>query len=910
MEVLRMIKTILKAAAVFLILFMIFENLKAEHIKYYRSYHINELDYSIVGKDSLTENEASKTMCNKFIYNDDGKLIRIEGFALGLNFKDTYEGVYKIRFEYKDDTTIKTFFNQNDDQMMNDKHGVYGVITKSLATGYQLNFIDENDKKVENQFLIFSIIYTRGAEKSITKKFYNKAGQIIKNNLEDVYQIQIFSNSKDYPIEIKYLDKNMKLMNNLKNYSFEKIKYDLKNNEIEKKFYNEHGKLTSTYPYKLAIQKKVNNRWQYFTVDNEPISIHGRGSIEENNFLDINYNLVMQLSTKDLLNNFFTVENAINVFDQKYNRLKTISLLKDYFPRQFSIIDSLKREKLILKNGYAFYNFHSTMPENGIFIKKALTLPPDSLRKKFKQLFTLADATSRELLENLADPAARGCYGLLTIDEILFFKWEDILFCVNPHAERHGGQLSKRKNIVIDFTKLPISDDINHVFFEAVTVENINPGTFYYKDINYYFNYCLLKFSDTKQPKLAPVPKSVFGGEVIFNNHSKYIFNDCPIDSLNLDLTSGYSMLPARFFLNYDYSFLNSKIDYCNIHSVKFTVNPYYKNVKHTVKFDGCQIDRMNISGTFSILAINSTKIKNFYGANVNTIENNFQLLNSSFESPLNFPNLVLSDSAKFEMINTSYQAYMKFPWQELKGKIHLTTEKDQLKIYGNLYNLLSSNYKLLSLIKDADESYFYWKQFEKRNFWKMYWKEPGTHWYNPLNLSKAIGLTIFNNVNYFSCGYGVRPLWIFPFTIFVVCFFAVIYFFLPTRISNLEDLLISKDKIAGKLRSMKLKEIKVHFKDDDFDFNISKQGLIEDIISSVGTDELMGKLNLKPQSKYTWDFFWYCFYFSFSTFTTIGIGDWYPAGKLNKALVMIEGAIGWLCLGLFITTYANILLR
>ncbi|HHJ51908.1 MAG TPA: two pore domain potassium channel family protein [Caldithrix abyssi] len=57
-------------------------------------------------------------------------------------------------------------------------------------------------------------------------------------------------------------------------------------------------------------------------------------------------------------------------------------------------------------------------------------------------------------------------------------------------------------------------------------------------------------------------------------------------------------------------------------------------------------------------------------------------------------------------------------------------------------------------------------------------------------------------------------------------------------------------------------------------------------------------------------NYLWNCFYFSFSTFTTVGLGDWYPTGNLNRAIVMIEGALGWLSLGLFITTYANVLLR
>ena len=131
----------------------------------------------------------------------------------------------------------------------------------------------------------------------------------------------------------------------------------------------------------------------------------------------------------------------------------------------------------------------------------------------------------------------------------------------------------------------------------------------------------------------------------------------------------------------------------------------------------------------------------------------------------------------------------------------------------------------------------------------------------------------------------------------------------MPTSISSLEEHLVSRDKISKSFEKKTKEEIEDIFKEYDFNFAQNKQGLIEDAISSLSTDELMAKLSLAPKHRLNLSFLWYCIYFSFSTFTTIGIGDWYPAGKTNKALVMIEGAIGWLCLGLFITTYANILL-
>jgi uncharacterized protein YjbI with pentapeptide repeats len=54
---------------------------------------------------------------------------------------------------------------------------------------------------------------------------------------------------------------------------------------------------------------------------------------------------------------------------------------------------------------------------------------------------------------------------------------------------------------------------------------------------------------------------------------------------------------------------------------------------------------------------------------------------------------------------------------------------------------------------------------------------------------------------------------------------------------------------------------------------------------------------------------FWDAFYFSVTTFTTVGYGDWYPIDRY-RIVVMIEGVFGWLLLALFIVTLANVMIR
>jgi len=51
-------------------------------------------------------------------------------------------------------------------------------------------------------------------------------------------------------------------------------------------------------------------------------------------------------------------------------------------------------------------------------------------------------------------------------------------------------------------------------------------------------------------------------------------------------------------------------------------------------------------------------------------------------------------------------------------------------------------------------------------------------------------------------------------------------------------------------------------------------------------------------------------FYFSMTTFTTLGYGDLYPADRSRMVAVMIEGLLGWLILALFLVTLANVMIR
>ncbi len=216
------------------------------------------------------------------------------------------------------------------------------------------------------------------------------------------------------------------------------------------------------------------------------------------------------------------------------------------------------------------------------------------------------------------------------------------------------------------------------------------------------------------------------------------------------------------------------------------------------------------------------------------------------------------------------------------------------------IYTAIHNAYARQGKWNQADDCYYEYKQFERKNYARL--AEEAAIFKFPKIL--------FHNLNWISCGYGIKPLRIFPFAFLAVLLFALFYFLTPQPISNLEEHLVSGDKLKKRLGKLSHEQLKELFRHYDFNFKKHKQDLIDDIISSIGVEELSNLLGVKSPSRYTFDYFWKCFYFSFSTFTTVGLGDWYPSGNLNRTIVMLEGALGWLCLGLFITTYANVLLR
>jgi len=881
--------------------------LKAENTKYYSSYKINETDYSFMPANPIPSEQAKDSVCNRFIYDEAGNVKRIEGVGYGMSFNDSNFKVYKIVISQKKHLKKILFYDQEDNPMKSNTCNSFGLQVEYYKNTYNLYYLNSKGEKKLNPEGIFFKKVEKNENNIITESYFNQNKIQVSNQL-DVFKTEKIYKKEGFVKEIRSYNIDNKLVNNILGYAIKRIKYSHNTNVSEETYFDDKKAPAKVLPYHYSKKiKKDGNKPTFYDISGKRIYLKRQSSnIEE---IDINYNIIIELTTEDLINNLFFVEgNREAIWQDKVNitQKELSKKIKHFCKKTHQKLDSLLELNQI-KDKNTFYSFGSYMPINKELVNELYSINKNKYDEKLTEILFGTNEFGEANLNKYFGLLSRMCYGPIKEDEVFFFRWKNNLFCVNPF---HIGNpnYSSRKLLTIDFAKIPIDARIKNVIFSGLTVKNFHPST-YFSDINFYFQQCNINtnYSDQKKFKKPTISKN---NELASEYKLTFTFNNSFLDTCNIYCGTGYSTMPYRFFPSYIFKFSECEFNYFKMGNYAYTRDGIYERPEISVIFNKSNINNLEIKNGYSSLIFRNSKIKDFYAVDVNMIYKELRILNTSFESPINFPGLQLSDSAYFEMQNSSYEAYMKFPWEIIKGKIKMNVEDNALKSYRNLYNLLSLNYKTLALIEDADDSYFYWKQFERENFWRMYWAEENTHWYNPFHVARAVGYTVFNYINYYSCGYGIKPLWILPFTFFIVFLFALIFFLMPTSISSIEEHLLSHDKISKRLEKKNQKEIKEIFREYDFDFKQNKQGLIEDIVSSLSSEELMNTLELKPKSKFNLSFFWYCIYFSFSTFTTIGIGDWYPSGKWNKAMVMIEGAIGWLCLGLFITTYANILLR
>ncbi|MCF8296654.1 MAG: potassium channel family protein [Saprospiraceae bacterium] len=383
---------------------------------------------------------------------------------------------------------------------------------------------------------------------------------------------------------------------------------------------------------------------------------------------------------------------------------------------------------------------------------------------------------------------------------------------------------------------------------------------------------------------------------IIINN----IDHILPVDFINSYLNFDFSKIRRiRFVADEDDSILSIdkifhnvsyKIYDCRLDVVQGDFNEFIA--------DDCSFSELELNIDNNLSITNCTISKSII---LNKIPHKLSFTSSSINSNFILPDLDSSDQSKLIFEDNQFKEGFDFDWNILKQvKLDVTDGPNRAERMQRMYSMLKSNLKRMNMLEDADDCHYVSRDYLRKNYWKD----------SDANIFTRAFKALFYFVDWISTGYGTKPLRIFPYALCVIILFAIIYYMNPESINNLHEHIEFKNILTNKLSKLTYESLKEKFshvlgeeKADD------KVKLIEQIMQSLDSKEIVKLSGVSIiRSKLTQ--FWNCFYFSFSTFTTIGVGDWYPRNSFTKLLVMMEGALGWISLGLFITSYGNLLLR
>ncbi|MCK4358462.1 MAG: pentapeptide repeat-containing protein [Candidatus Cloacimonetes bacterium] len=540
------------------------------------------------------------------------------------------------------------------------------------------------------------------------------------------------------------------------------------------------------------------------------------------------------------------------------------------------------------------------------------------------------------------------CY--LSLDARVIQMWEvdDSLRIV------HAGKLittlmNSTQNDTVDFNNCNVPDELNYSKKDTIYCSIVAYGCYFNKNV--YFQGITFK-NDLDFGAAQFNGKVNFAGDV-FNGNVKFWMADF------YDITyfwhntfnSEVNFISVSFnnIINFSNNIFNDKIDFClsnfkkdaNFSKSKFNGKSNFCDATfyNRVYFYNSYFDNMvNFSGaTFNDYAdftsIIFRQIILFKNCNFNNIvmfnrsvfknKSSFFFTNSNAEKFVGFNNIEIDDSAKIYLQDFHFSTgKLAIVWDPLqadkinhiafldtinskfeqnvfsnRGKSYPINSQNITKINRNylkdkhrLYSILMDNFKAQGDWPSYDGCYYEWKTIELKEFF-----------YNKNFGQKITSLPyyIFNFINYFSCDAGTNP-----FKLIIVSFVVVLYF---SFIYWLRDITIKKLKKWSKCVIFSLVTVLIilAFKNNFLGMLLFIIVLSIFVIIKFCIKSFLKKLKSLNNMKYV-----SYLYFSFKSFTNIGLVDWYHKKDRGRFLVMIEGALGWLLLGLFIVTYANILLR
>jgi len=217
--------------------FLLIEGCTKKPANYYRKI---ELDgrYSIVGRYPVPDKIANKVNCYHFIYDEKGKLIKVEYLKSGKLQNDPYFGVARIIIEYSEGYEKRIFQDAKGKPKAN-SDGVYSIRLKLDENNNPISLFnyDKEGNLTEDKYGVAQYLWTLDKKGWRIKSIrIDKDGERITDN-NGYYELRWKYDGKGNIIERSNHGKDGQLLEGKDGVAITRMKYDENGNTIEERYF-------------------------------------------------------------------------------------------------------------------------------------------------------------------------------------------------------------------------------------------------------------------------------------------------------------------------------------------------------------------------------------------------------------------------------------------------------------------------------------------------------------------------------------------------------------------------------------------------------------------------------------------------------------------------------------------------
>lgn len=298
-------------------------------------------------------------------------------------------------------------------------------------------------------------------------------------------------------------------------------------------------------------------------------------------------------------------------------------------------------------------------------------------------------------------------------------------------------------------------------------------------------------------------------------------------------------------FVNFTDAIFNGYVDFSGTY-FNYYANFYRIDFKSSVNFF-----RAYFFGTADFSAVNFNDFVSFSGV---TFDGLAYFYGACFYNNVDFSVTTFNDSVDFSGVSFYSFAYFTDSNFNTSADFIGPDSSENIITNGENSKVFTNGYKAEARYTDADNIYY---NFRKKS-------------------QEIKSLTSFSKwidiLSWITCGYGVRPSHTLYFGGFLIFVFSIIYAKGPT--------------ISLRNTNNRIIPIRFYFKGPGIERKKDSRGNQSQEVS-----------------------FWDSLYFSTTTFTTVGYGNWEPKENFKK-WVTLEGLLGYVMLGVFMSTLTNVMMR